>query len=139
MIHFKAQEKLLPGVGIGGESKFYASIVRGARVDFRKLAEQSAELSTVQTADVMAVVETFFRIAIRHLSDGSIIDMGQFGIFTPTLNSNGEESAEKVDVQSIKKLNVNYRPSKLLKKNLSIVDYKKLSDGPSDTEIVDQA
>lgn len=132
-VSYKAVARRKPG-GTPDEIKYYAAIVRGKKVDLRTLIEDIAERNTLQTPDVFAVLESFLQMSVRYLSDGRTIDMGQLGYFSATISSHGEETPEEVDRQSIKKLNVNFRGSTLLKKRLLQVDYEKVSNGDLEEE-----
>ncbi len=125
-VMFKAVAKGKPGVAGGGEEKYYATIVRGRKVDLRAFVEEIAEANTLQTTDVFAVLESFFKSCTKHLSEGKSIDMGQLGMFSPSIQSAGEETAEDVDRQTVKKLKVNFRPSLLLKDQLKIAKFEKV-------------
>ena len=126
-IQYKAISKGTPGVVGGGERKFYAQIVRGRPIQFRNFIEEIAELNTLNTADVYAVLESFLHMANKYLSQGKIIDMGQLGSFVPNLLSKAEETSEEVDSNTIKRLKINFRPSGLLKDKLSTVKYQKVN------------
>jgi predicted histone-like DNA-binding protein len=126
-VMYKVIEKGFPGVVGGGEKKFYASIVRGRKVEVRDLVEEIAEANTLQTTDAFAVVVSFFKSCGKHLSEGRIIDLGPLGKFIPSLSSGGEATPEEVDKNSIKKFKVLYRISPLLEKQFSIVDFDKVS------------
>ncbi|MEP5610884.1 MAG: HU family DNA-binding protein [Cyclobacteriaceae bacterium] len=136
MIKFKSVEKGQPGVPGGGDTKFYASIVRNEKVDLRTLVEEISESNTLNTADVFAVLESFLQMCTRHLSKGSSIDMGQLGMFSPSIHSLAEETAGEVDQNSIRRFKVNFRPSALLQSRLSTVTYKKVSNGVAEEEPV---
>ena len=125
-VMFKAVAKGKPGVAGGGEEKYYATIVRGRKVDLRAFVEEIAEANTLQTTDVFAVLESFFKSCIKHITEGKAIDMGQFGTFSPSIQSEGEETVEDVDRHSIKRLKVNFRPSPLLKDQLKIAKFDKV-------------
>lgn len=125
-VSYKAVAKGTPGVAGGGEKKYYASIVRGRKVDLRTFVEEIAEMNTLNTADVFAVLESFLQMSTRHLSEGRLIDMGQLGSFSPSLQSIGEETAADVDRNSIKRLKVNFRPSSILSDRLSTVKFEKV-------------
>ncbi|MFH6983490.1 HU family DNA-binding protein [Marinoscillum luteum] len=128
-VSYKTIAKGTPGVQGGGPKKYYASIVRGRKVDLRTFVEEIAEMNTLQTPDVLAVLEAFLQMTVRHLSEGRTIDMGQLGSFSPSLSSIGQDTPEKVSKHTIKKLNVNFRPSGLLSDRLSTVKFEKVSDG----------
>jgi hypothetical protein len=57
-------------------------------------------------------------------SAGRTIDMGQLGLSSPSLQSVGEATADDVDKHSIKKIKVNFRPSTLLRDQLSITKFE---------------
>lgn len=118
-----------PGVAGGGEKKYYAAIVRGRKLDLRSFVEEIAEMNTLNTADVFAVLESFLQMSVRHLSDGRAIDMGQLGSFSPSIQSFGEDAADNVDRNSIRRFNINFRPSGLLKDRLSTVKFEKVKNG----------
>ena len=128
-IQYKAVVKGRPGVVGGGEKRYYAQIVRGRPIQFRNFIEEIAEMNTLNTADVYAVLESFLQMSNKYLSQGKIIDMGQLGSFVPNLLSNSEETIEDVDSNTIKRLKINFRPSGLLKDKLSTVKYQKVSNG----------
>ena len=126
-IQYKAIAKGRPGVVGGGDRKFYAQIVRGRPIQFRTFIEEIADMNTLNTADVYAVLESFLQMSNKYLSQGKIIDMGQLGSFIPSLLSNAEETSEDVDSNTIKRLKINFRPSSLLKDKLSTVKYQKVN------------
>lgn len=134
-IDYKAIKKGQPGIVGGGQQKYYASIVRGKKVDLRTFVEEIAEMNTLNTADVFAVLETFLQIGVRHLSDGRSINMGQLGNFSPSLQSYPEESAREVDRSSIKSFKVNFRPSTILRDRLSTVKFEKVG---GEEEVVEE-
>ena len=135
MVKYKALEKGRPGVVGGGDKLYYASIVRNEKVPLRVMVEECSELNTLNTADVLATLESFLQICSRHLLKGSAIDLGQLGTFSPTIHSQGEERAEDVSSSSIKKFAVNFRPSVLLTDRLASAKFKKVSSEPSVDEV----
>jgi len=135
MIKFKSVEKGQPGVPGGGDTKFYASIVRNEKVDLRTLVEEIAQSNTLNTADVFAVLESFLQMCTRYLSKGSPIDMGQLGTFSPSIHSLAEDVANDVDQNSIKRFKVNFRPSSLLQERLGMVKFKKVSGDIVEVEV----
>lgn len=95
MVNFKPVERGQPGVAGGGDKKYYASIVRSDKVDIRTLVEETAELNTLNTADVFAVLESFLQMCTRHLSNGRAIDMGQLGTFSLQLAVSAKKLQQK--------------------------------------------
>lgn len=125
---YKPIKKGQPGVVGGGLPKYYAAIVRGRKLDLRSFVEEIAEMNTLNTADVFAVLESFLQMSTRHLSEGRTIDMGQLGSFSPSIRSTGEDTPEAVNKYSIKGFKVNFRPSSLLKDRLSTVKFEKVTN-----------
>jgi predicted histone-like DNA-binding protein len=135
-VKFKSLPKGQPGVAGGGNIKYYATIVRGEKVDTRKFAEDIAEMNLMSTTAVFAVLEAFFKRSGSYLAEGRTLDLGQFGIFTPHINSTAAESPDKVNQNSISRYKVIYRPSKLLNKQLKNVEFQKLSNGTATEEVL---
>lgn len=127
-VSYKAVAKGTPGVEGGGEVKYYASIVRGKKLDLRTFVEEIAQMNTLQTPDVFAVLESFLQMSVKHLSEGRAIDMGQLGTFSPSIQSKGEAEPKDVDRNSIVRFKVNFRPSSLLSERLSVVKFEKVKN-----------
>lgn len=130
-IQYKSIAKGQPGVVGGGTPKYYAQIVRGREVKLRQFITEIADSNTLNTADVMAVLESFLQLSGKYLSEGRKIDMGQLGSFSPSLNSQGEETQEAVNKNSIKRVKINFRPSSLLQDKLDTAKYEKVTSGSS--------
>lgn len=128
-IQYKSIAKGQPGVVGGGTPKYYAQIVRGREIKLRQFITEIADSNTLNTADVMAVLESFLQLSGKYLSEGRKIDMGQLGSFSPSLNSQGEETQEAVNKNSIKRVKINFRPSSLLQDKLDTAKFEKVSDG----------
>ncbi len=127
-VKYRAVPKGQPGVVGGGEIKFYASIIRGSKIDLRNLLEEISELNVAHPGAVLAVLEAFLSKVNYHLINGRAIELGQLGSFYPSINSTSEDSNEKVTRESIKRFKVIYRPSQLLKERLDRVKFEKEGD-----------
>lgn len=68
--------------------KFYASAKADGEVSLKALAKEIAQGSTtVSDTDVLAVLNDLTKVLIRHLSEGKIVKLGDFGNFQITLTS----------------------------------------------------
>lgn len=105
--------------------KYYPSIVSSGRMTLREVAEEIARISTVSTADTMAVLEALLSIIPRMLAKGFIIELGDFGNFWLKSNSKGAESAEAVQPSQIGSVLPRFNPGKEFKKVLDTIDYQK--------------
>ena len=122
---YKSVPKGQPGVVGGGTIKYYAGIVRQQPIEIRKFATEIASRCTLTTTDIYAVLESFLERMHVYIEEGRIVKLGDFGSFSPSLNSAGEEAPEDVDQYSISKMKINFRPSKELRKRLDNVDFLK--------------
>ncbi|MEQ9424863.1 MAG: HU family DNA-binding protein [Cyclobacteriaceae bacterium] len=127
-IMYKAIGRGQPGVVGGGETKYYPTIVRERNVDFRRFIKQIAELNTVNTADVYAVIDSMLQLLSRHLSQGRTIELGHFGNFSISLRTKSEETPEEVNQSSITGTKILFRPSKELKDNIAGVTFEKVEN-----------
>ncbi|MCI0613189.1 hypothetical protein L0244_09380, partial [bacterium] len=82
------QNPQLPG-------KVYAQAITKDEVDFRQLAQQISAISTVSVIDIVGVIEAFVQLIPRHLTQGEIIRLGDFGSFALGIFSEGVE-VEKI-------------------------------------------
>ena len=91
--------------------KYYASPVYAGDISIRQIAKEIAELSSLNTIDVLAVLEGFLIKIPQKLNEGYIVKLRDFGNFRITFQSEGAAEADKVTGDSIKKTKVNFRPS----------------------------
>lgn len=131
-VKFKSIARKQPGVAGGGETKYYASIVRGSKVDLRTLMEDISELHFVHPGAVLSVLEGFLSRVNYHLIHGRAIDLGQLGTFYPSISSIGVDDPIAVDSENIQRFKVIFRPSRLLSNRMSQVSFEKVADGSSE-------
>lgn len=92
--------------------KYYPSFVTSGRVTLRQLSQQIAEISTVSSPDTAAVLEALLSLIPRELSNGNIVELGDFGSFILRINSEGSETANEVTSRNITRVTAKFRPSK---------------------------
>jgi nucleoid DNA-binding protein len=95
--------------------KYYPTAVSSGHMDLRALAGRIAEISTVSTID-----------SPKELSDGKIVELGEFGAFRLTLQASGEELPEAAGTHNIKGARVQFRPGKGFKEVLKALNFKAL-------------
>ncbi len=108
-----------------GARKFYGVAQSRGEVNLRDLAEQIADISTVSTIDVMAVLEALLQVIPQHLLDGKIVRLRDFGTFRLILESNGVEKAEDFNASHIKRVKMNFRPGKEIRDALATATFEK--------------
>jgi predicted histone-like DNA-binding protein len=125
-IQIKAVERGQPGVAGGGVKKFYASPVHDREVSLDGLTKAIEKTSTVNGADIRAVLYAMVEEAVTGLSDGRIIRFGDLGSLRITINSEGKNTAEEVTATSVKKAKVIFTPGKKLQEMLNNAKFTKM-------------
>ncbi len=125
-VNYKAVPKKNPSKQ-GDAAKFYAQVVSSGDVTQRQLAKQVSAISTISTADTMAVIEAFLQVIPQALADGKIVRLGDFGSFSLQVSSEGSVDAPAVSKNQIKKVSVKFRPGKEFTNVTNTVDFNKVS------------
>ena len=105
--------------------RYYASIKSSGRVTLRELSKQIAEISTVSTVDTMAVLEGLLTIIPRQISNGNIVELGDFGTLWMSIRSDGSDKLEEVKAHNIKRVTARFKPGKEFKQVLSNTEFVK--------------
>ena len=119
-IKIKAVQKPQPGVVGGGVKKWYASPVMEEKdLTLQGLTKEIERASTVNGADIRAVLYAMVEIAVDALSEGKIVRLGDLGSLRITLSSEGKNTAAEVSARAVKKTGVIFTPGKMLQEMLS--------------------
>lgn len=105
--------------------KFYASSKSSGDVTLRALSKEISSISTVSTADVMAVLEGFIEVVPKLLSDGKIVRLGDFGSLSLVIKSEGKEKEEDVNANAIIGKKINFRAGTVLNNAMSGITFEK--------------
>lgn len=124
-VKFKTIEKGQPGVVGGGQKKFYASPVSNGEADLEALTKAIEKVCTVNGADIRAVLYAMVETTDDLLADGRIVRLGELGSLRVSFSSEGKDTAEEVNANSIKSSKIIFTPGKMLKKMLDNLEYKK--------------
>ena len=107
--------------------KHYAQAKARGELTFRKLSKEISDGSTtVSDTDVMAVLNDLIKVMKRHLENGEIIRLGDFGTFQISISSEGAETEQKFHHSMIKNSKVNFRLGVDLKEMLNNLKYEKV-------------
>ena len=123
-IKFNVVERGRPGHA-EKPKKYYPSIQSTGRVTVRELAEEAHDISTLSTADIMAVVEAFLMLIPEHLANGEIVELGDFGSFWLRFSAEGAETPKEVKGANITTLIPRFMPGKRFKRALQTVRFVK--------------
>lgn len=124
-IKIKAVERGQPGVVGGGQKKYYAVPVMGDELTLDLLTKRIEKTSTVNGADIRAVIYALVEEIIDGLEEGRIVRVGDLGSLRVTLSSEGHAKALDVSANSVKKSGVIFTPGSRLKTSLANLKYIK--------------
>ncbi len=105
--------------------KYYPSIVSSGRISTRQLARRIAEISSLSSADTMAVLEVLLSIIPRELAEGNIVELGDFGSFWLRTKADGAETEETLRASHITGALPRFNPGKEFKKVLNEIEFHK--------------
>lgn len=110
---------------LAAPKKFYPSIASSGRKTLRQMAGRIAQISTVSSADTMAVLEALLTTIPEELAAGNIVELGDFGNFWLKSNSEGVDTAEAVHAGQINTVLPRFIPGKEFKKVLDAIEFEK--------------
>lgn len=111
---------------LSAPEKFYASLRKVQTVDLDFIANELAEKSSMSKGDVMSIVTNLTDLVPKELARGSTVNLGNFGTFWLNISSEGLEKEEDVSPEAIKKVNVRFRPSGIIKYLLGQLKFDRL-------------
>jgi len=106
--------------------KFYPSIQSSGRVTLRQLSQAVSQISTISTADTMAVLEALLTVIPQELSRGNIVELGDFGNFWLRTSTEGESTAEAVRSDQVVDVLPRFNAGKEFKKVLDTIEFVKI-------------
>jgi predicted histone-like DNA-binding protein len=105
--------------------KFYPSIVASGRVTLRQLVQEISMISTVSSADTMAVLEALLIVIPDELAKGNVVELGDFGNFWLKNRAEGSDTADEACADHINTLVPRFNPGKEFKKVLDTIVFEK--------------
>jgi predicted histone-like DNA-binding protein len=105
--------------------KYYASIHIDGEVGIDDLVKEIEKFSALSEPDIRGVIIALENVIQNKLADSKIVRLEKLGTFYPTLSSAGEDTADKIDAHSIKKVGVNYRPGSRIAATMREANLKK--------------
>lgn len=114
--------------GAGADSKlFYAQAKSIGTSDLNRLCDMINERSTVSSADVKAVLDSLVYVMKRELSDGKIVQLGEFGNVRITFGSEGVEQEKDFHSSMIRRPKYTFTPGKELQDQKKLLQYAKIT------------
>ncbi|MCR5762797.1 MAG: HU family DNA-binding protein [Treponema sp.] len=118
---------------------FHASPFWEREVGLRDISDEISHASSINIADVRAVIESFLYHMPAHLMNGDVIRLDDFGIFKLKFHAVGKEKEEDVRASDINHIAINFRPSPILMHKIGLVKFSRASPvvtGKSDPDEV---
>ena len=106
--------------------KLYAVAKSTGDTTVRALSRRIADMSTVSSVDVMAVLEALFQVVPQELAEGRIVRCGDFGSFFTTLKSDGAATEKEFTAAAITSLTTKFRPGKLFTQAMQAAEFKRV-------------
>lgn len=105
--------------------KFYARPVHAGEIVLEDLASDISHASSINEADVYAVLQSLVREIPRNISRGYIVRLGNLGSFRLGTNSTGNDLREEVTASNIFRTRLIFHPGKQLNTVLRSLTFKK--------------
>lgn len=112
-----------PGVAGGGTLKFYAVANSRKTIGMDELTDEIASLSTVNGADVQAVLFGLLETITKFMNKGHGIQLGDLGYLRVSFSCEGNDTEEEVTPASITSKRILFRPGKKLRNMLKTVEF----------------
>ena len=105
------------------EIKYYFTLARRQRLDFEKMCQLISERTTLNAYEVEFVLSVLQDVAIENLQLGRGIELGRLGCIEPSLSAKAVDNIDDVNLNTIKKTRLIYKPSKAIKAALKNMKY----------------
>ena len=101
------------------EQLYYCTAVSSGLVGIRDIAKRISQSCTLNTVDIVAVLEGFLQFLPDYLINGNSVKLSDFGILRLSIKSIGHLKATECSASDIKKVRVRFLPGTLLKSALT--------------------
>ena len=103
---------------------YHLVIARQERLDFEQMSKLIAERTTLSEYEVEFTLSELQSIIIENLQLGRGIELGRLGCIEPSINVTAVEKKEDINLKTIKKTRLIYKPSKSIKAALKNLKFK---------------
>ena len=117
MVNYNVVKRAI-SVGLNPGNKYICVINRNGVMSQEQLADRIAEMSSLAYNDVLSALAALQMVIADATMNGITVRLDQLGNFTPFLNSKAVETEAEANVESIKRLRVNFYPNVRFKKKL---------------------
>ena len=107
----------------GAEKKWYPSLKMLKRISEKEAAKQIADETTLNRKEAEMAISQFQKVLIANLLSGYSVQLGDWGSFYLSCNSEGSATKEEATATKIKNLNIRFVPGKELKDALKTASF----------------
>ena len=103
---------------------YHLVIARQERLDFEQMSKLIAERTTLSEYEVEFTLSELQDIIIENLTIGRGIELGRLGCIEPSINVTAVDNINDINLKTIKKTRLIYKPSKSIKAALKNLKFK---------------
>lgn len=85
-------------------------------LEFEQLCQLIASRTTLNEYEVEFVINELYQVIVENAEIGRGVDLGRLGKMVISVASQTVDAPEKLDLKAVKKVNIRYKPSMLIKK-----------------------
>ena len=115
--------------------KYVAKSVRSGQMSFSKTCAKVSRLCGVYRKVVDLVVSGLVDMMAEDIDDGKSVQLGEFGIFRPTIKAKSADTAESVTASNIVRKRIVFTPGKIFQRTLGEMSVTRAI--PIDTDYTD--
>ena len=104
-------------------AKWYASVKTVTQLSESAVARQIADETTLNRKEAEMALAQFEKVLINNLLQGNSVQMGDWGSFRLTCNSDSADRKEALTANSVKGLNIRFTPGKAIKEALKKANF----------------
>lgn len=103
---------------------YHLVIARQERLNFEQMSKLISERTTLSEYEVEFTLSELQNVIIENLQLGRGIELGRLGCIEPSINVTAVEKKEDINLKTIKKARLIYKPSKAIKAALKNLKFK---------------
>lgn len=111
---------------------FYAQSVSAGKVELNEICTEISDSSTVNSADVKAVLDRLNYVLDKHMRAGRIVQLGEMGNFRFSLGSKGAENEDLFEASLIRAPRIVFAPGSKLRTARKSASYEKIQTQKAD-------
>ena len=105
------------------QTMHYLALPGRQRLEFEKMCELISERTTLNAYEVDFVLSVLQEVVIENLEIGRGIELGRLGCLEPFLTATAVDNIKDINLNTIKKTRLIYKPSKTIKAALRNMKY----------------